>query len=150
MYPQSELRAKYYQLNDASLWAANYQLSPITSDQRIVERLRLYDPDDDLVKQFLRSATYHLSVDPAAKGDGTGDKAGVVVGALGSMVQVDFENGRELITEEQMLLIVYAEEFYATQTQLTEHMLAMTSKYPIDTAHIEQVTGLGSGDGRGS
>ena len=144
MYPSSELRAKYNQLNDAALWAANYMLSPITSDQRIVETLRLYDPDDDLVQQFLRSATYHLSVDPAAKGDGTGDKAGVIVGALGSMVQVDFENGRELITEENMLLIVHAEEFYATQTQLTEHMLAMTSRYPIDTAHIEQVTGLGS------
>ena len=144
MYPPSELRAKYNQLNDASLWAANYMCSPITSDQRIVERLRLYDPDSDDIKQFLKTATYHLSVDPAAKGDGTGDKAGVVVGAVGSLVDVDFENGREIITEETVMLIVYADEFYATQTQLTEHMLAMTGKYPIDTAHIEQVTGLGS------
>jgi len=144
MYPPSELRAKYNQLNDASLWAANYQLSPITSDQRIVEKLRLYDPQDEAVEMFLKSATYHLSVDPAAKGDGTGDKAGVVIGALGDLVRIDFENGREVVYDERVLLIVYADEFYATQTQLTEHMMATTSRYPIDTAHIEQVTGLGS------
>jgi hypothetical protein len=144
MYPEKELAAKYRQLNDASLWAANYMLEPITNDQRIVEKVRYFDPESEQIQMFLKSATYHLSVDPAAKGDGTGDKAGVVVGAIGDILTIESTDGGDVVYEEKMLLVVHAEEFYATQTQLTEHMLAMCSRYPIDTAHIEQVTGLGS------
>jgi hypothetical protein len=119
-------------------------LSPITDDQRIVQELRKFDLTSMEAERFLKNATYHLSVDPAAKGDGSGDKAGVIVAALGDLLRVEIVNGNEIVHEETVAIVVYEDEFYATQTELTEHMVAMTARFPIDTAHIEQVTGLGS------
>jgi hypothetical protein len=143
MYPSSELRRRFMRQNDAPLWAANFMLRPLTDDQKIVKRVRYFNKDSMDTERFLKNATYHLSVDPAAKGDGSGDEAGLVVVAVGDTLRIEQTEMGELIHEEKMMYVVYAKEFPATQTELTEHMVAMSSKFPIDTAHVEVVTGLG-------
>lgn len=143
MYPASELKRRYTRQNDAPLWAANYMLRPITDDQKIVRKTRYFDIDSAETERFLKNATYHLSVDPAAKGDGSGDNAGLIVAAVGDVLRIEETEMGQLIHEEKMMYVVHEDEFPATQTELTEHMVAISSRYPIETAHVEVVTGLG-------
>jgi hypothetical protein len=144
MYPANELQRRYKRQNNALLWAANYMLQPMTDDQKIVRKVRLYDVDAESTAKALKGGEYHASVDPAAKGDGTGDNAGVIVASLVDVLRFEKTDEGDMMYEEKMLYVVHEDEFPATQTELTEHLVAMTSRWPIDTAHTEVVTGLGS------
>ncbi|MHA7814040.1 MAG: hypothetical protein ACX94C_11705 [Phycisphaerales bacterium] len=146
MYDAKWLRNRYNALNcDDTVWSSNFMLLPVPADKQIVRRVRLYDPTAPEVVDFLERASYHLSVDPAAKGEEANDKAGLVLVAVGDM-QYEREVGgglSELYTE-RMALVVHEDEFHASQPELTAHMVAMGARYNIECGHIEQVTGLGT------
>lgn len=145
MYDSKWLERKYHSLNDPATWASNYQLKPMPDDMQIVQKVRLYDPTDPDIIRFLDSATYYLSVDPAATGELVNDKAGLVILAVGDLrYSRMLDNDREEVLSERIALVVKQDEFHATQTELTEHMLAIASNYNIEAAIIEQVTGLGT------
>ena len=145
MYDQDWLRRKFTEYNDRTLWAANYELEPMPKDLQIVKKVRLYDPKDPIIVRAILNASFHLSLDPAAKGDGSGDKAGVIIVAVCDLVHESVVGeGMSTVSSERVALVVHEDEFHATQTELTEHMIMIAGKWSIDTAHIEQVTGLGS------
>ena len=148
MYPAPWLRQQYKRLNNPTTWAANYMCQPMSEEMKIVRRVRLLDIDDPAVKHLLnpKNTENHLSVDPAAKGDGSGDKAGLVVLSVGDLVrQTDFEDGQGYETDRETLAVVrVAREFDATQFELMDEMRDVSQSMPIHRAHVECVTGLGS------
>jgi hypothetical protein len=144
MYDSAFLARKYREINDPSMWAANYQCRPITDADRLVRSLALYDSDSPEHVDFLSRAMFYMGADPAAKGDGTGDKAGVVMGAEGDAVW-ERRTPEGLIGEsETQLRIIVEDEFHATQMELSERLLQYGSSQRLDMVYIEQVTGLGS------
>lgn len=144
MYDATYLRNKYNALNDDTIWSSNYMLLPVPADKQIVRQVRLYDPNAPEVIEFLENAEYHLSVDPAAKGDEANDKAGLVMIAVGELrYERELRGGLTEVFTERVGLVVHEDEFYASQPELTAHMVAMAARYNIECGHIEQVTGLG-------
>lgn len=144
LYDSRELKKRYNSINNPSIWASNYELTPTPDDQQIVRKVRLYDPMDPAYQRALENAVFHISVDPAAKGVEGSDKAGLIVVAVAD-VEHEREYGRGMFEtySERMALVVHEDEFYANQHELTAHIVAMASRYEIDTCHIEQVGALG-------
>jgi hypothetical protein len=145
MYDAKWLRNRYNSLNDDTTWSSNYQLLPVPADKQIVRQVRLYDPTAPEIMEMLDNARYHLSVDPAAKGEEANDKAGVVMIAVGDLqYEREVGGGMTEIFTERVGLVVHEDEFYASQPELTAHMVAIAARYNIECGHIEQVTGLGT------
>lgn len=145
MYDAKYLEQRWNEINNPTTWASNYQLTPMPDDLQMVRKTRLYDPTDPAVVQFLQHATYHLSLDPAAKGEEINDKAGLVVVAVGDLeYDREIDSDRTEIITERVCLVVHESEFHATQNELTAHTVAMAAQYNIETAHIEQVAALGT------
>jgi len=144
MFPPAALRKIYKRLNNPATYSANYMCQPMSDEMKIVREVRMLDIDDPATKRLLETAENHMSVDPAAKGDGSGDKAGLVVLALGDLItQHDGQFG--ITTNRETLGVVrVAREFDATQFELMDEMRRVAEQLPIHIAHIECVTGLGS------
>lgn len=145
MYDAKWLEAKFRSMNDPVMWSANYMGQPITESERLVQKLRLYDSESEEHQEFLQSSLFYVGADPAAKGDGTGDPAGLVIGAEGDCVTYhDGPMGR-IGRAETQLRIVFEDEFQATQNELNNHLLNLgAANGRIAMAYIEEVTGLGS------
>lgn len=144
LYGPRELRQRYRQLSSRSTWAANYMLEPITDDMKIVRRVRLVDIDDPRVIAMLRSCENRLSVDPAAKGDGTADKAGLVVMSIGDLVSDENREGVQYNDRETLALVRVAREIDATQLELMDVMRKISSQININQAYVEVVGAYGS------
>jgi phage terminase large subunit-like protein len=119
-------------------------LEPITDDMKIVRRVRLVDIEDPRVQEMLRTAENRMSVDPASKGDGTGDKAGLVVMAIGDIVSAEKRDGISYMDRETIGLVRLAKEFDATQTEIMNEMRDVSRRININMAYVEVVGGYGS------
>ena len=145
LYDQAFLAAKYASLTDKSTWASNYMLQPMDERDRIVRELRLYDENSDEHRRFMSSAEIYIGVDPAIKGDGTGDKAGVVIVALGEVVNIDETPGLGMVSSsEWQIRVVQEMEFHATQHELNEHLLTMGMQWNVSRVFVEAIDGGGS------
>lgn len=147
-YSASWLRNKYQSFGDRSLWNANYMLDPMPDDARIVQKVRIIDRESDEFHRFMATAEHHLSVDPAGTNNpGSSDKAGLVIGSLGTFYEERIDaNGNMHLEQEQLLVISQADEFYANQVELIDRMVKIGQSrlmsQPINLAHVE-VTGVG-------
>lgn len=146
MYPPNKLRQRYLMENDAAAWAANYTLNPVTSDTQIVRQVALYDPKSEEHRQFIENgAESMVSVDPTAKGDGTGDSAGWVEALLGqSKTLYKGDDGVERRRYIDLIRITTQDEIQATQYELSRKISERAQAGPVDEVFIEVVTGLGT------
>lgn len=144
LYDARALRALHQSYQDATIWPSNYMMTPQSPEKQIVKVLRLYDPASEEHREFLDGAEILVGVDPAAKGDGTGDMAAVVVAALGDARGMRQGEDSAFVDSERQLRIIYESEFHATQSELTQNLLALGVQFRVDRVFIECVTGLGS------
>jgi len=143
-YGPAALRRRYRQLSSRATWAANYGLHPITDDMKLVKNVRILDKNDPKVIEMLKASENHLNIDPAAKGDGLNDMAGLVVLSVGSLEWVDTNEFGKVQNSETLAVVRMAREFHATQTEITQEMMEVSQSLPIHQANVECVTGLGS------
>lgn len=144
MYDEKYLERKFRDLNDPVMWSANYMLLPISEGSKLVEKVRLYDCTSPQHQEFVTGARYYIGVDPAAKGDGTGDKAGLVIGAEGDWVEYKTGPMGTVCESETQLRVVMEDEFHATQMELNHRLLGLGAARRVDRVYIEAVVGLGS------
>ena len=138
------LRKLHRSLHDRSMWPSNYQLTPRDRERQIVKQVRLYNANAPEHQQFLQGAQFFVAVDPAAKGQEGSDFAGIVIGALGDARGVTTRDGVPINTSERQIRIVFEAEFYATQSEIAQHLLDLGAQFRIDHVYVECVTGLGS------
>jgi len=143
-YGPTQLRQRYRQISNRSVWAANFMLEPITDDMKIVRSVRLVNIDDPRIKQLLRAGDNRLSVDPAAKGDGTADKAGMVCMTIGDLVTEETRDGMQQQDRETLAIVRVAREIDATQLELMDEMRKISSQINISQAYVEVVGAYGS------
>lgn len=144
LYDAKALRGLYRSLQDVTMWPSNYMLTPQTREQQIVQEVRLYDAAGEEHRRFMADAQIFVSVDPAAKGDGTGDKVGIVIGALGDTRGFVEGEHATYATSERQLRVIFETEFHATQSEITQNLLDLGQRFRVDRVFIECVTGLGS------
>jgi hypothetical protein len=133
VYGEAFLRKKYRDLADPQKYAALYECDPRSESGRLIKSVRLYDPLADEHAKFMRSATRHLSLDPAATKGKASDPAGIVYCADGDIVTTD--NG-ETITERR-LRVISAKQLASTQSELTEFSSQFCKDHDVDYIHVE-------------
>ncbi len=144
MYPASRIARLYREVGDAAIWSANFMLNPITDELRIVREVAWYDPEAAQHRKFLDGAVFHLSVDSASTGRPSGDKSGLVLVAVGDVVEESVgEDGVKTVRYARRIRVVSAEEFHATQTDLAARMAEMVKARRVDVAHVEISGGYG-------
>lgn len=142
-YDVFRLKKKYHELG-ASLYAAAMMADPMTDEQRIVKRLRLYDPLDQSGEHasFLKSSRKYISLDPAATKNRDSDKAGIVYAGMGD-VRTEVENdGVKTIKMETRIRLFNCHEIYATQSDLTEYVLNFAKYQEVDYVLVEAIGGF--------
>jgi hypothetical protein len=150
MYSAKKLRSMYQNnIRDASVWAANYELNPMTDELRIVKRLRLYDPapkhDPQQHERFVRTSEVHISVDPAFTNTATSDYAGIVKVAFGTLMDtVVGDDDRTYTHAREVIRVLDVQETKATQTELAALVASQSMLGKIDYCHVETNTGGGA------
>jgi hypothetical protein len=149
VYTSEHLRRKYYELGPA-LYSAAYMSNPLSDEQRLVKKLRLYDPTDSAEAargipeeerthaKFLRNCVRYLSLDPSATNNERSDKAGVLYGGMGAIGtrSIDME-GNELLSTDKRLRIIDSFEIGAVQSELVDHALNYAMVNPVDYVIVE-------------
>ena len=122
-----------------ALYSAAYQSNPVSAEGRIVKDLRLYDQTSDDHTEFLTRAVRYISLDPSGVNRKGADKAGFVYGAAGEVVvkTPDPEQGYRL-TSREVLRIMAAKQFNATQTDLVEFACGFAAERRTDYVLTEQ------------
>ncbi len=174
-YPSSWLKTQYHSAGPFK-YACQFEANPQPDDQRLIRRLSLYlsdtgdcprvrdcrhEPDYNtdcgkchscLIRQhaeFLRSAEFHLSLDPSATSREnrrkTTDRSGFVYAAKGDVIlrSVHTANGLGGMTTEDRVTrirVLDALAFFAGPTEGLEHIASYSVTHKIDKVHIEQVT----------
>lgn len=145
MYPPKRLREIYQNnIRDASVWAANYELNPMTDELRIVKKLRLYDPESEQHKRYLRTCEIHLSLDPAFTNTATSDFAGTVKAGLGMLIEDVEEDGQQWTRSREVIRVLDVRETKATQSELAASVASESMVTKIDYCHVEVNTGGGA------
>lgn len=138
--PASMLK-KIYSENEA-MYATVYMCNPAPEESKIIRQLRLYDPETDEHQAFLRSAVFHLSLDPSATAREGSDKAGIVYGAIGEVSGTVYRDGSPSeIRTERRLRILWATAIHATQHDLVTKMAEFARDHRVDAVHVEVVSG---------
>lgn len=154
VYTADHLRKKYYDLGPA-LYAAAYMSNPMTDDQRLVKKLRLYDPTDRMEAvagvpenqrthaKFLESCVRYLSLDPSATNGERSDKAGVLYAGKGAVsFMVTRSDGEVVRRTEKRLRIFESSDIGATQSELVDHTLTYAMVNPVDYVMVETRSGF--------
>lgn len=141
-YDAKRLQAKYRELGPA-LYAAAMMAEPRADEQRIVKKLRLYDPSTPEHDTFARISTNYISLDPAATRNRDSDKAGVVFAGFGDVrVKRMGEDGVEYTDIEKRIRLYDYREIHATQSDLTEYTLNFALHQRVDQIIVEAVSGF--------
>lgn len=142
VYPAKELRKRYAEIRDPSLWAANYQANPIADELRVIKALRFYDPEDENHVEFMRGAEIHISLDPAATNREKSDKASLAVMAHGELVEWTGEGEFKHRFSESRIRIVDVVQFHASQHEGAAALAEYAKRIDIDHAHVEVAAGF--------
>lgn len=138
MYPPSELKTRYETMRDHALWSAAYMANPVAESMRLVRELRYYDPREESHSDFLSTATFHYSVDPAATSKPNADYAGCVYAANGDVVSVSGGTRSSYRT----LRILDADQFHANQLELAQKCKEFSESRSVDYLHAETRSGF--------
>jgi hypothetical protein len=154
IYSREYLRRKYYDLGP-HLYSAAFMSNPLTDEQKLVKRLRLYDPEDRLEAmegvpaherthaKFLASCLRYLSLDPSATNGERSDKAGVLYAGLGAVTMMSTdEAGNPVRQTEKRLRAFKSTEIGATQSDLVDHTLNFAMTNPVDYVMVETRSGF--------
>lgn len=154
VYSKEDLRRKYYALGP-TLYSAAFMSNPMTDEQRLVKKLRLYDPTDRLEAaagipegerthaKFKAACVRYLSLDPSATNGERSDKAGVLYGGMGSIAADGINDfGQPVRSVEKRLRILESFEIGATQSELVEHTLNYAMMNPVDYVLCEMRSGF--------
>lgn len=145
MYPARALSAIYHGMENKRLWAANYEGNPNPDEDRIIRKLRYYDPElpdhELLLKDGLTRG--HVSLDPAWTNREHSDRAGMVVAVVGKIegVLID-DDGREVRASERQVRITHARADKATADGMRQNLVwlidaAADAGVEIDELHVE-------------
>jgi hypothetical protein len=141
---QAKLRGIYTQ--NPTLYRIAYMSDPTPEENKLVKRVRLYDPETSEHAEFMKDAKVHISIDPSATARETSDKAGVVHAAMGTLRwQTKDDNGVVTQHAEYRLRIIGSTLLMATQSDLIQYIVTFAVENDIDHIHIETVgafTGL--------
>ena len=141
MYDAERLRKKYAELGP-SLYSAAMMANPLADEQRIVKKLRVYDPATEEHQAFQRSCVKYISLDPSATKNSDSDKAGIVYAGFGDWrVSRQDEHGPVSDTEKRVRILDF-HEIHATQSDLTEYVLNFARMRPVDYVMAEAVGGF--------
>ncbi len=168
-YPSSYLKAKYQQIGSHG-YACQYEVNPLTDDARVIRKLQLYlSSVEDYTKytdckrasepgygcnkchachlnmhrEFLKSAQFHLSLDPSATKEAdatrTTDKSGMVWAAFGDLTRRVMNDDRMIEDRVTRIRILSAMQFHASPQEAIQrvYQFAMTNK--VNTVHVEVV-----------
>jgi hypothetical protein len=164
-YPAHRLRQIYNQMADPSGWAAQYQANPNPESLRIVKKVALFlssfgdfarptscDARDCGVchqcqmaqhREFMRQATFDLSVDPAATNTVKSDMAGLLWAGVGDLVRVVRDEHGQERKSRRVIRILEGREFHATQSEMVEHVGDyMQMGHKVHRLHVETVSGF--------
>lgn len=142
VYPASELAVRYRTMRNAALWSAAYMANPLAESNRIVKKLRLYDVDDPQHEALMRTATFHLSIDPSAVNREKADKTGLLYAALGELKEEIERDSARVTTYRRVLRIVQAREFHANQVEIVNEIRAVASGQRVDRVYVETKSGF--------
>lgn len=134
--------SKIYAEN-AAMYSTVYMSNPTPEETKIIRKLRLYDPETEEHELFLRTARYHLSLDPAATARVGSDKAGIVYAASGEVTGMTYKDGGGVqgTKTEQRMRILWSKAIHATQHDLVENVAAFAKDRRVDEVHVEVVSG---------
>lgn len=139
VYPEAELRSRFEQMNrNHSLWAANYEANPIAHADRLIRELAYYDPTEQEHTDFIKSATFYVSVDPAGTNQETSktgkpDKVGILYPGVG---EVSRREGDTLVYN-QRVRILDAIQVYANQVELADKVASFALQRPVYQILVE-------------
>lgn len=133
-FPPSELRKLYLRINNPRLWAASYMAQPANDETQVIRKLRYYDHLSDEHQAFLRSAVFHVSIDPSATNKSSSDKAGIVYAASGTVGIRRADGIYEMVPR---LRILSAKQFHATQSELVNHVASFALQRRVDYVYVE-------------
>ena len=145
VYSRKWLRRRRQAMGNAALWAAQYELNPISDEDRIIRKVRLYDPnpqnDPDQHQRFLRNARIHLSVDPSFTNTSKSDKAGLVIVGIGLVDSSETTFGGTKITSRRVIRVLREAEIKATQKELSDTVADIARSRRVDMVHVERAGG---------
>ena len=144
LFDKAVLKRKYLALGSASVWAANYELNPITDEMKLVKEVALYDHMGAGHVEFMSAAMVHLSVDPSSTNRPSSDKTGLVRAAIGIKTSRTHKEWGEEVESECVMRVLGAEEFYATQSEAADRLAHAASSARVDYIHIEISGGYGT------
>lgn len=124
----SELRHRYYQ--SPQTYSTVEQCNPSASNARRIKRLAYYLPGSESHAEFLRRATFCLSLDPTYTKKETSDMAGLVYCAIGEVV----EDGKT----RQVMRVLDARTFHARQGETVMEVAAYAEAHTTHYIHVEQ------------
>lgn len=140
VYDEGYLRREYERMNNPNLWSAAFMGNPKADETRIISSVRLYDRTSEQHAEFLRSATMHLSIDPAATNREKNDKAALFYAGIGEVNDID----PVAKTERGVLKfrVVDATQMHNTPGELMESLAGYCQSRRVDHLHIETKTGF--------
>lgn len=142
LYDDKWLAQKYASMADKTAWASNYMLVPLDERDRLVRNLRLYDEGSEEHAEFVRKGRFFVGLDPALKGDGHGDKAGLVIACVGEVTEMVEQMGLGMsLHSEMQIRIIDEREFHATQHEINETLISIGQMLNIDRVFIEEKGG---------
>lgn len=138
VWPASRLKQRYSLLADAALWSANFMLTPMTDEHRIVRKVKLYDGDSDEHRKYMEAAVIHLSLDPAMTKEEYSDYAGIVRVSIGDIEtrRLD-ESGAVEVDYQRVIRVLDCTEIKNTQAELSDTIASMGRQSRVDLLHIE-------------
>lgn len=136
-----QLKQQYGKLGP-SLYAAAMMADPVADEQRIVKRIRLYDPTSPEHEAFLDSSVKYLSLDPSATKESTSDKAGILYAGKGYVRVIREVDGIQTVDTENRVRFFDCTEIHATQSDLTEYAYMHARAKPVDYVLAEAVSGF--------
>lgn len=150
--PKSKFRPLCAEIKDARGLAQKYASNPrayrcaymidaSASTQRPVGALRYYDTQSDQHARLMANplTQFHLSIDPSATATKHSDKAGVVLVALGEVVD---DSEGDQVSRRWVARVVDAENLPATQREVVEHAIEIIRKRRVDFVHVETNAGF--------
>lgn len=138
MYDSAWLRQQAAGMTPAT-YSAAFESNPVSQEGRIVKELRLYDQGADDHAEFLKRAVRYISLDPSGVNRKGADKAGFVYGAAGEItVHSPDGSGGVRQSSREVLRILAAKQFNATQTDLVEYACGFAAERRTDYVLTEQ------------
>jgi hypothetical protein len=142
MYTPDRLKQKYVELTP-SPYSAAMMCNPLADEQRIVKKIRFYDPLSPEHESFMASSLKYISLDPAATNSRGSDKAGVVYAGVGDVrIHGTDADGNRTTGSERRVRFLDCHEIHATQSELTEYTTSFAATKQVDYVIVEAVSGF--------